>query len=165
MENQSKLDALTHFFAAMDGLRDKGTLTNQKELTGQHGEWLVEVIFDGKRAESGVEKGWDVDITGYRIQVKTHAKYDTNPTSWTPLGNPAIGIADELIIIVFTKAYKLKSFYRIPWEQAIQIARETVSKKDGKTTVKHKIHWKDITRYAQDIGTLPKQDIISFFLT
>lgn len=164
MENHSKLEALTHFFAAMDGLRNMGILTNQKDFTGQLGEWLIEVIFDGKRAKSGVQEGWDVDISGHRIQVKAHAKNDTNTTSWTPLANPAIGIADELIIVVFSKAYKLKAFYRIPWEQAVQIARTTVSKKNG-NAVKHKIHWKDIARYSQDIGTLPKQDVISFFLT
>ncbi|PPL04273.1 hypothetical protein [Parapedobacter indicus] len=163
MANQSKLEALTRFFEAIDGLRDQGIVINQKDFTGQLGEWLVEVILNGKRATNACQGGWDVDVNGCRVQVKTHAKDDTNRTAWTSLANPSSEIADELIIIVFTKTYKLKAFYRVPWDQAVSLIRTTTARKNDREIIRHKIHWKDIVMYSQDIGMLPKQDIISFF--
>lgn len=40
-------------------LRDANILTNKKDFTGQIGEWLVAQLYNGKRATSANQKGWD----------------------------------------------------------------------------------------------------------
>lgn len=40
------------------------------DFSYQIGEWLVEMIYEGKRATSGIQKGWDVDGKGKHLLVK-----------------------------------------------------------------------------------------------
>ncbi len=59
---ESKSIAFDAFFKSMKVLRDEGILINKKDFTCQIGEWVVEMLYEGKRATSGIQKGWDVDV-------------------------------------------------------------------------------------------------------
>ena len=54
-------NALANYFVALQELRSLGVLPNSKDFTSQLGEWIVEEMFQGKRAENGIQKYWDVD--------------------------------------------------------------------------------------------------------
>src|SRR5688572_4739167 len=107
--------ALKAFLEAMKTLRDEGILINKKDFTCQVGEWLVEMLYGGKRTRSGIQKGWDIDVEGKHIQVKAHSKAETNPAKFSAVNKDSTERIDELIIVVFTFDYKLKAFYKVPW--------------------------------------------------
>ena len=90
----------------MKTLRDEGILINKKDFTCQIGEWLVAMLYDGKRATSGIQKGWDVDVMGTHIQVKAHAKVETNSAKFSAVDKDSTERIDELVIVVFTFDYK-----------------------------------------------------------
>lgn len=46
--------ALHNYFQSLNSLKELGVVTNKKDFTSQIGEWLVEKIYCGKRAESGI---------------------------------------------------------------------------------------------------------------
>ncbi|MCK9291498.1 MAG: hypothetical protein WCR58_12005 [Bacteroidales bacterium] len=158
-ELKDKEQTLKNFFNAMKELREQGILINNKDFTSQIGEWLVEMIFEGKRADSGIQKGWDIDVKGKHIQVKTHAKAETNKSRFSVVNKESAEEIDELIIVVFTSDYKLKSFYKVPWGVAspLIILR-------GKKSQKNIINWSSIKKYKIAIEELPHQEIVSLFL-
>ncbi len=81
----SKAQALREYFDVLRKLQSERILINKKDFTCQIGEWLIEAIYDGSRATSGIQKGWDVEIKNKRIQVKTHAKAIGNSNRWSPV--------------------------------------------------------------------------------
>lgn len=143
----------------MKKLRDEKILINKKDFTCQIGEWLVEILYNGKRATSGIQKGWDVDISGKHIQVKAHAKAEGNKNRWSAVEKETTETIDELIIVVFTFDYKLKEFYKAPWLKAIPHI-----KLRGKKKPRYEINWNAIKEFKIELNTLPSQDIISLFL-
>lgn len=155
---KNKATALKVFLEAMKTLRDEGILINKKDFTGQIGEWLVEMIYIGKRATSGIQKGWDVNVKGKYIQVKAHSKAETNKASFSAVEKESTERIDELIIVVFTFDYKLKAFYKVPWE----IAYPKI-KLRGKKTPRNEIAWSSIKDYKIELKQLPRQEIVSLF--
>jgi sugar-specific transcriptional regulator TrmB len=155
---ESKQKALKEFFQLLNNLRDEGILINKKDFTCQIGEWIIETIYNGKRATSGIQKDWDIDINGKRIQVKAHAKAEGNNNRWSAVNNKITERVDELIIIVFTFDYKLKEFYKIPWDEAIKHIRRR-----GKQKPRPEINWSHLEDYKQNLNSLPRQDIIQLF--
>ncbi len=158
-ELDNKAIALSNFFNAMKDLREQGVLVNQKDFTGQIGEWLVEMIYEGKRAASGIQKGWDVDVNGKHIQVKAHAKAKTNNAKFSAVDKDSTERIDELIIVVFTHDYKLKAFYKVPWKIALPLI-----KLNGKKNPRNEINWSSIKNYNIEFKELPHQEIVSLFL-
>lgn len=154
----NKALVLKSFLKSMKSLRDEGILINKKDFTSQIGEWLVESIYDGKRAKSAVQKGWDVDVNGKHIQVKTHSKAEHNNNRWSVVENESPEIIDELIIIVFTHDYKLKEFYCVPWCEA-----KPLIKLRGKKKPRPEINWTHLNHFKIEIERLPKQEIIKLF--
>lgn len=155
---KNKATALKAFLEAMKTLRDEGILINKKDFTCQIGEWLVEMLYEGKRATSGIQKGWDVDVKGRHIQVKAHAKAETNKASFSAVDKDSTERIDELIIVVFTFDYKLKAFYKVPWE----IAYPKI-KLRGKKNPRNEITWSSIKDYKIEKENLPRQEIVSLF--
>jgi len=155
---QSKAQALDSFFKAMKTLRDEEILINKKDFTCQIGEWLVEMLYDGKRATSGIQKGWDIDVKGKHIQVKAHAKAETNPAKFSAVDKDSIERIDELIIVGFTFDYKLKAFYKVPWKDALPHI-----KLRGKKNPRNEINWSAIKNFKIEKENLPRQEIISLF--
>jgi len=149
---------LTVFFQSMKALRDEGILINKKDFTCQIGEWLVEMLYDGKRATSGIQKGWDVDVKGKHIQVKAHAKAETNPAKFSAVDKDSTERIDELIIVIFSFDYKLKAFYKVPWE----IAYPKI-KLRGKKNPRNEITWSSLKEYKIEKEDLPQQEIVSLF--
>lgn len=119
---------------------------------------MVASIFDGKRATNSGQKGWDIDVKGKRVQVKTHAKARHNTARWSAVNFDTLESVDELIIIVFTFDYKLKELIRVPWNDAKAIATLR-----GQKRPKWEISWNNLTAYQCDIDKLPRQDIIQMF--
>ncbi len=154
-----KIDAVKNYIECLQILHAENILTNKKDFTCQIGEWLVETLYDGKRAISGIQKGWDVDVNGRHIQVKTHAKAEHNTNRWSAVDKESTEVIDELIIIVFSFDYKLKEFYKIPWENAVERIRSRGAKKP-----RFEINWSSVKDYKIEIKALPKQELISFFL-
>lgn len=158
MSIETKSKALDSFFQAMKALRDEEILINKKDFTCQIGEWLVEMLYDGKRATSGIQKGWDIDVKGKHIQVKAHAKAETNNAKFSAVDKNSTERIDELIIVVFTFDYKLKAFYKVPWE----IAYPKI-KLRGKKNPRNEINWSSIREYKIEKHKLPHQEIVTLF--
>lgn len=148
--------ALKAMLKAMADLRDLNVLTNQKDFTCQLGEWLVSMIYDGQRATNGIQKHWDIKIGDKYVQVKAHAKAETTTARWSAIKHDLEAQIDELIIVVFTQNYKLKGFYKIPWQVAL-----TRIKKEKNRDV---IYWNHQRDFEIKISDLPKQDLVSLFL-
>lgn len=149
-------ESIKKYIEIVAALRKENILTNKGSFTGQIGEWLVEQLFNGKRAASAIQEGWDVEADGKFIQVKTHSKAEGNNTRWTSISaNPKTRV-DELIIIVFSQNYQLMEFYQIPFE----IARTRIRRlKNGQ----EKIRWSDVEEYRVEIDELERQEVVGLF--
>jgi hypothetical protein len=147
---------LTIHFQSLQRLRAEGVLVNSKDFTCQIGEWLVAELYGGKRAKTN-QRDWDVEVNGKKIQVKTHAKAATNPAQFSGVRISELNAVDELIIIVFSEDYRLRNFYKVPWE----VARKKIQLRTK--TLKPELRWSEIKSYRQDISKLPRQDIVHLF--
>lgn len=158
MNLKNKERAIFNYIKAMKILREEQILLNKKDFTGQIGEWLVEQIYEGKRSNNGIQKGWDILIGNLKIQVKTHSKAISNKAKFTQLNLDTCTEADEIIIIVFTEDYKLRAFYKFPICIAIKH-----SKVRGKKRPKTEINWSSLEEFRIEPSKLPKQEIIGLF--
>jgi hypothetical protein len=154
----NKIIAIKIYLDALQKLHDEKILINRHSFTNQIGEWLVETIYDGQRAKSGIQAGWDVQANGKNIQVKTHSKATSNDSNFTAISSESKTRIDELIIINFSPEYKILEFYKIPWIEAIQHIKFS-----GKKNPREELNWSQIKLFRVDISTLPRQDIITFF--
>jgi hypothetical protein len=157
MKQTEKLKlAFENYFNALYKLKDLGVTQNKKDFTSQLGEWLVETLYDGKRAESGIQKYWDIDTSIGKIQVKTHAKSNKTTARWSALKYDMDSEVDFVIIIVFSEDYKLNEFYKIPWTKCLDLIRRN---KDRDVLM-----WNHLNDYKLQLTNLPKQNIISIFI-
>ena len=53
---KNKAHVLDGFFKTMKTLRDEGILINNKDFTCQIGEWLVEMLYSGRREQQAAFK-------------------------------------------------------------------------------------------------------------
>ena len=156
MENLTEIkNAILEYLSALQKMRQLNIAPNSKDFTSQLGEWLVEQIYEGKRAESGIQKYWDVLVGNNKIQVKTHAKANKTNARWSYINFDINADIDELIIIVFTSDYKLKEFFKVDWKDALLLIK---TEKDG-----DKIYWNHLEEFKANIKNLPKQEVISLF--
>lgn len=149
--------AIKDYIIALQKLNKLGVLKNKKDFTGQIGEWLVANLYDGKRSDNAIQKGWDVDVNGKYIQVKTHSKAVSNDASFTRISYYEKEGIDELIIIVFTFDYKIKHFFIVPWKIAYSLIELRTQKQVPE------LKWSLIKDFDMILDKLPKQDIISMF--
>ena len=149
--------ALNDYFQSLSKLKELGITTNKKDFTSQIGEWLAEELYLGKRAESGIQKYWDIETKEGKIQVKTHAKSKTTTARWSPLKYDIGADVDFVIIIVFSEDYKLNEFYKIPWKDCLNLIRRN---KDRDV-----IMWDHLDKniHKIEISSLPNQELISIF--
>ena len=110
------------------------------------------MLYSGEKAKSAIQKDWDIKIGDKYIQVKGHSKASKNGNAHSNIKYNVNAQVDELIIIVFSEDYKLKSFYQIPWQDALSRIR------------KGRIYWSDVEDYKKEIKTLPNQKFISLFI-
>lgn len=156
MENKAK--AIKSYLEALQKLYDENILINKHSFTTQIGEWLVETIYDGKRAKSGIQAGWDVEVDGKFIQVKTHSKANGNNSNFTAISKESKIHIDELIIINFSYDYKILEFYKVPWNEAINHIKFS-----GQRNPREELNWSQIKKHRIELDKLPKQEIISMF--
>lgn len=150
--------AIENYIFALQELHNLGILKSKHDFTSQIGEWLVETIYDGKRAESSIQKGWDIDVNGYHIQVKAHAKAEGNNNRWSAVDRNETEKIDELIIIEFTPYYKILKFYKVPWLEAIKHIKPRNIK-----SPRFELSWSSIESFNINLDNLPKQNVVSIF--
>ena len=120
------------------------------------GEWIVEEIYQGKRAENGIQKYWDVDCSLGKIQVKTHAKGDKTSARWSNIKKIETKEIDHVVIIVFNKNYELQEFYNAPWAHVFSNIRQ------HKDT--DRIFWDNLKDYKIPINELKQHKSLEIFL-
>jgi hypothetical protein len=75
-------EALHSIRTAKRLLREVDVIRHEKTIHCEIAEWFVAKYLDGKRAISGNQKDWDIELKdGNKIQVKSHAKALTNPSN------------------------------------------------------------------------------------
>lgn len=106
---------------------------------------------------NGIQKHWDVEssLLG-KIQVKAHAKADGNKARWSYIKKTETSEIDFVVIIVFTKDYQLKEFYKVPWKAVFDQIREH---KDA-----DRIFWNDLNEHKIELNELKKNKIFDCFL-
>ena len=128
LQNENGLDgnldemfeSFTSFIASYSALKEIGILRNQKDLTGQIGEWVASVLFDAKIATSGNNQFWDLeDASGNKFQVKSHAKALSTNARWSRIGYQSDAPINFIVIVVFDPNYKLQEIYEIPFQEAL----------------------------------------------
>ena len=138
---------------AKQDLRELGVIRSER-LVGEIGEWFFTAIYGGKRAQSTTQKGWDVKLNGKKIQIKTHAKGDKNNARWTVI-NFCEDDPDELVIVVFTKEFCLKEFYRVSSKVLVNYIETSGDRKI--------VYWDKIAKWKIELNKLPKQRVIRLF--
>lgn len=156
MKNNIIQISFRKYFETLKELRSHGVILNSKDFTSQLGEWIVESYYNGKRAENGIQKYWDVDTSEGKIQVKTHAKADTTKARWSNLKKNKTEEIDFVIIIVFTKDYQLKEFYKAPWDVVFEEIRQH---KDS-----DRIFWDDLKMYKIELSKLQENELFDCFI-
>jgi len=147
--------AFKKMMGALAELRALGVITNKKDFTCQLSEWLVAILYDGTRAASGIQKHWDIEANGKRLQVKAHAKAETTSARWSPIKYNEDAEIDELVIVVFTQDYKLKEFYKLAWRDALPLIKRQENR--------HVIYWNHLKDFQIGIDRLPKQELVTLF--
>jgi len=108
------------FIESYNALKEIGILRNQKDITGQLGEWVASVIFDANIAINGINQFWDLeDSLGNTYQVKSHAKAITTNAKWTRIEYRTDAPINFIVIVVFDPNYKLQEIYKIPFQEAL----------------------------------------------
>ncbi|OYU82544.1 MAG: hypothetical protein CFE24_15065 [Flavobacterium sp. BFFFF2] len=140
---------------SLDELKNHKVIQNKKDFTSQIGEWFVSELYGGTRAQSGIQKDWDIIVSESYIQVKTHSKAITTKARWSVIKKNYDAKINVLIIVVFTENYKLREFYKLPWEDAYRLITSQKSR--------DVIHWDHLNKYKINIEELPNQSVVSLF--
>lgn len=75
---QAVSEIFSRFIDSYNGLKEHHVLRNQKDITGQLGEWVASVLYNASIAANGINQAWDlVDALWIKYQVKSHAKSPT----------------------------------------------------------------------------------------
>jgi hypothetical protein len=108
------------FIESYNALKEIGILRNQKDITGQLGEWVASVFFEANIATNGINQFWDLkDEHGIKYQVKSHAKALTTEANWTRIEYQTDAPINFIVIVVFDPSYKLRKIYKIPFQEAL----------------------------------------------
>lgn len=145
--------SLDNLAKAKQELRDLHVIRSER-LVGEIGEWFFTALYGGERAKSSTQKDWDIVLDGKKIQIKTHAKGDKNNARWSVLkfnGNEF----DELVIIVLSKEFYLKEFFRVE----ANFLSNLIEKSGDRTIIK----WDKLSNYKIKVNNLPNEQIIKSF--
>jgi hypothetical protein len=145
--------AFQNYFSSLNALKVLKVVNNQRDFTCNLGEWLVEIIYNGKRSKIGNQKYWDIETPIGKIQVKTHAKSNNTKARWSKIKYDPNADVDFVVIIVFNEHFKLKEFYQISWSECMKMIKGT-----------NTLQWNKIKEFKQEIDKLPKPEIINMFI-
>lgn len=151
-------DAIKKYLEAKKKLQECINAKTERQISSEIGEWFVMEVYDGQKAESKIQRDWDI-ITkdGKKIQVKTHAKHETNDNRWTKIQYGIDADIDELIIIIFSPSLSIDEFYRISWMEVQQYIRVV---KNGVRCV----YWNQLSNFKLKLEDLPKQEVVQLFI-
>lgn len=111
-------NSFLNFKNSYNQLKKLGLLRNQKDLTGQFGEWVASKLYNAKISENGINKDWDLkDNDGIYYQVKSHAKSPTTTARWSQVDYAAEAKIDFVIIVIFDQNYKLNQLFKVPFKE------------------------------------------------
>jgi hypothetical protein len=130
--------AIDDYRLAHEALESLGVVRSQRTVA-DYGEWLAAEILSLPICTSRTQKDWDLELTGRRVQVKTHAKASTNRARRTPISKTPLAY-DELAIVVLTPTLRLREFYLLP-----RVAVEQLAKPMGD---KRTLHWSVLAEFA-----------------
>ena len=147
-------DALNKIAAGKQILRKLNVIRSER-FVGELGEWFVCEIYGALRPNLKC-KYWNLMLGMHRIQVKAHGNGDCDIFRHTMFEKYTEDDFDELIIVIFTKEFKLQELYKLP-------AKEAISKAAGKKLPA--IAWNDISDYKIRLQDLPNQDLVKLFCT
>jgi hypothetical protein len=145
------IEAIDSMHASVRKLKSLGVIRSQK-WTADYGEWLVAKLLDCDLAQSRVQEGWDVEIKGRKVQVRTSfipqkgSRYTRCKTS---------DEFDELIVVGLTDNMRIGKMYRIDKEQLKPIIR------NGKEP---RVNWTDLEPYLVNIFDCAPNKGMSQFL-
>lgn len=146
---------LEMYLTSIENLKRLNVLSNRRDFTSQIGEWFISTLLNGKISENGIQKDWDIDINGLKIQVKSHSKSITTSARWSSLKYNSDAEIDYLAIIVFDESYKINELYFIKWSDAYNLI-----KKQKHYNV---LNWNDISKFKVDLNDI-ENEIVKFFL-
>jgi hypothetical protein len=119
---QAVSEIFSRFIDSYNGLKEHHVLRNQKDITGQLGEWVASVLYNASIAANGINQVWDlVDALGIKYQVKSHAKSPTTAARWTKIDYPGDAPINFIIIVVFDPNYRLQELYKIPFHETLRL--------------------------------------------
>ena len=146
-------ELFTSFIVSYSALKEIGILRNQKDLTGQIGEWVASVLFDAKMATSGNNQFWDLkDVHGIKYQVKSHAKALTTDAKWTRIEYQTDAPINFIVIVVFDPNYKLREIYKIPFQEAL-----------NRRTASYVLNWSQVAQFRlENLEELKSQKGLEF---
>ena len=140
-------ESLEKLSASINELTSLGVIRSRK-FVSDFAEWLVTQIYGGSIAQSKTQKYWDVKIGTEKIQVKAHSKAIDNPNRWSQVKGP--DKFDALIILVLTRNFKVREFYRIPSRQLKPYLKPY--NRD------YKVDWNDIGAWKISKEDIPNSD-------
>ena len=137
-------DALAKVFSGFihsyNQLKQHRILRNQKDITGQLGEWVASVLFNARIAENGINQFWDlIDTAGLKYQVKAHAKASTTLARWSRIEYQEDAPINFIVIIVFDPNYKLLELFKIPFSEAMRLRTDSLI-----------LNWSQVKQYRLD---------------
>ena len=147
-------ESLEKLSASINELTSLGIIRSRKFIS-DFAEWLVAQIYGGSIAESKTQKHWDVKVGTEKIQVNAHSKAIDNPNRWSQVKGP--DRFDTLVILVLTKSFKVREFYRIPSLQLKPYLRPY--NRD------YKVNWNDIGAWKISKEDITNSDKFSVFFT
>lgn len=141
MESSDVLaEVFSGFILSYNLLKKHRILRNQKDITGQLGEWVASVLFNATISENGINQFWDlIDTAGLKYQVKAHAKASTTLARWSRIDYQDDAPINFIVIIVFDPNYKLLELFKIPFSEAIRLRTGSLI-----------LNWSQVKQYRVD---------------
>lgn len=104
--------SLRDLCAAQETLQRLGIIRSQR-VVSDFGEWFASKLLSMQLCSSRTQRGWDLEIPGKRVQVKTHAKAEGNRARRTTLRKNALDF-DELAVVILSNTYRVRTVYLVP---------------------------------------------------
>ena len=131
---QKKAALINQFLTLWKQLKEETIITNQKDFTSQIGEWLIAELFNGKLAENGKQKDWDLIANNLKYQVKGHAKSTSSKRRDTDFNYNIDSDLDVFVIVVFNEIFELQNIFQVSKSEIFQ-KKLVTERKSGKNVI------------------------------
>ncbi len=117
-------ETLRNYILNFNSLKNLGIIRNQKDFTGQFGEWVASVLYEADIAVNGIQQDWDLHQGQIKYQVKSHAKATTTNAKWTSVPYDINAEINFLVIVIFNDSFKLERIYKVPFKDVLDLRNE-----------------------------------------